>query len=141
MNLNVKEEELSNYVSRINSNHDTKLWKMLKESSVHRCRNGFVIVETKEISPDLIESFMQILNKMNESVCLIYGDKGDVKLRTSNKLLDVSDLAVQYSGGGHSYAAMCNINGKVSEFKSKVISLDVPDILDGYEEGKKSEKS
>ena len=135
LQLNVDEEKLSLYISKINSNPDRKLWKMVNESDVHRCRNGFVIIETKEDSPDIIESFMQILSKMSESVCLLYGKNADVKLRTSNPLLDLSEIAKEYSGGGHSFASMCNVNGKISEFKSKIKSLSVPKFskVDGYE--------
>jgi phosphoesterase RecJ-like protein len=139
--INIDEEKINHYISAINANPDKKLWKLLNESNVHRCRNGFIIVETSEEMPDVIESFMQILLKMSESVCLIYGNENNVKLRTSNNILDVSILAKEYSGGGHSYASMCNVNGKVSEFKSKIISLNVPKssiIIDGYEEGNKN---
>lgn len=126
--LDIDEEKLGGYVSRINSNPDKKLWDMLKESSVHKCRNGFIIVEHKEDSPDVIESFIQILSKLSESVCLIYGEDKKVKLRTSNPNMDLSIIAKEYSGGGHPYAAMCNISGKRFEFKNKIIAMNVPKI-------------
>lgn len=144
LKLNICEEKIASYISRINANPDRKLWKMLSETDVHRCRNGFIIVEVKEDAPDIIESFIQILSKIGESVCLIYGPKCDVKLRTSNTLLDVSIIARDYSGGGHPFAAMCNVKDKVSEFKSKIISFDVPKMSlesDGYGESKNEKPS
>lgn len=136
LKLDVNEEIINKYISRINANPDKKLWRMLGESDVHRCRNGFIIVETSECAPDIIESFMQILSKISESVCLLYGNDGNVKLRTSNESFDVSKIANQHSGGGHPFAAMCNVKNKVSEFKSKIISLDIPKpcVIDGYGE-------
>jgi phosphoesterase RecJ-like protein len=141
--INMDEQKISKYISVINANPDKKLWKLLNESNVHRCRNGFIIVEILEDSPDVIESFMQILSKLSESVCLIYGKDSSVKLRTSNTALDVSEIAKQYGGGGHPYASMCSANGKLSEFKSKIVSLEVPKLIemDGYGESKNEKPS
>lgn len=141
LQLNIDEEKISEYISRINANPDRKLWKMFNESNIHRCRNGFIIVETKESAPDIIESFMQILSKMSESVCLIFGPESIVKLRTSNPLLDVSTIASEFFGGGHPFAAMADAKNRVPELKSTIISYDVPKIPqnDGY--GESSDKS
>jgi phosphoesterase RecJ-like protein len=134
--INIPEEKINLFLSRINSIPEKKLWDLLTESKIHHCRNGFVIAEIEEDAPDIIESFIQILSKMNEAICLIYGKNKNVKLRTSNPNLDVSQIAKIYFGGGHKFASMCNINGKVSEFKNKIISLNIPKIdIDGY--GKK----
>ena len=135
LELNLDEQELFSYISRINTISDKKLWDLLNSIKIHRCRNGFTIAETEvNHGPDIIEGLMQILMKLSESVCLIYGREKSVKLRTSNQSLDVSELAKEYGGGGHEYAAMCRINGKISEFKSKITSLVVPKNMDGYEE-------
>jgi phosphoesterase RecJ-like protein len=124
--IGIEEDELSSYICRINVNPDKKLWDLIQESKIRHCRNGFVIVETDdEYSPDTIETFMQVLMKLNESICLIYGKNKTVKLRTSNINLDVSDIARQYGGGGHPYASMCNILGKAADFKSKITSLTI----------------
>jgi nanoRNase/pAp phosphatase (c-di-AMP/oligoRNAs hydrolase) len=132
--FNMDEEKLNSFISRVNVNSDKKVWDILTTAKVRKCRNGFVIVETDEFgSPDVLESVMQILSKLNESVCFIYGKHKTVKLRTSNIYLDLSEIAKHYSGGGHPYASMCKVNGKVSEFKHKIISLDVPKTYyDGY---------
>jgi len=133
--VGISEDELSLYLSKVQATPDRKLWDLIYEAKTHRCRNGFIIVETDiDYNPDIIENFMQILMKLNESVCFIYGNNKDVKLRTSNPLLDLSSLAIEYGGGGHPYASMCNVNGKLSEFKSKITSFAIPKISDGYSE-------
>lgn len=133
--IRITEDELSAFLSKVQANPDRKLWDLIYEAKTHRCRNGFIIAEIdQDYNPDIIENFMQVLMKLNESVCFIYGNKKNVKLRTSNSLLDLSQLAKEYGGGGHSYAAMCNISGKSSEFKSKITSFNVPKLNDGYGE-------
>lgn len=143
--LGIEEDELNAYISRINVSSDKKLWDLVQNAKTHRCRNGFIIVETESnFAPDVIENFMQILMKLNESICFIYGRERSVKLRTANPELDVSEIASEYGGGGHPYAAMCRISGKVSEFKNKIKSLVVSKPDDGYgttEEGSDEENS
>ena len=132
--FNADEDLISSYISKINSNPDKKIWDILQNSDTHKCRNGFIIVETDVSGADVIESVMQILSKLSESVCLIYGKDNTVKLRTSNPNLDLSKIAQKYSGGGHKYASGCVIKGSINEFKSDIISCDVPKIeMDGYQ--------
>ena len=72
--FNMDEEKLNSFISKVNVNTDKKVWDILTTAKVRKCRNGFVIVETDEFgSPDVLESVMQILSKLNESVCFIYG--------------------------------------------------------------------
>jgi len=135
--FNMDEDKLNSFISKVNVNTDKKVWDILTTAKVRKCRNGFVIVETDEYgSPDVLEFVMQILSKLNESVCFIYGRQRMVKLRTSNLHLDLSELAQLYSGGGHPYAAMCQITGKISEFKNRIIGMNTN--VDGYEDGKLS---
>ena len=125
--IDIDEQTLETYISLVNSNSDKKIWAALQEAKTHKCRNGFIIVELKEdYDVAIIEDFMQILMKLHESICLIYGDDLDVKLRSSNQNLDLSEIAKQYGGGGHPYASVCNIDGKLSEFKNKIKALEVP---------------
>lgn len=131
--LNIKEDILESYIARVSVNPDKKIWDLLQEVKMHKCRNGFVIIESDtNYSPDIVESFMQILMKLNESICFIYGSNKSVKLRTSNPLVDVSKIAEEYGGGGHPYAAICSVEGKRSELRSKITSLSVPKGDDGY---------
>jgi len=134
----IEEEVVSNYIAKVNSNPDKKVWDILSNIKTHRCRNGFLIAEYDGFaSPDVIESIIQILFKLSESVCFIYGKHKKVKLRTSNDNIDLSEIASKYKGGGHPFASVCTISGKVSEFKSIIKSMDVPKILiseDGYGE-------
>jgi len=126
LDMNVSEEEIEYFLDKVNYRSDKKTWHIIRDAKVHSCRNGFVIVETEETDPAAIENAMCILNKMNESVCLIYGSQKDVKLRTTNKDIDVSKIAKIFLGGGHKFAAQCRANGRTSELKSLVISLEVP---------------
>jgi len=132
--MNIEANELESYISRVSINTDKKLWDLFQEVKTHKCRNGFVIIETDiDYGPDVIEHFMQILMKLNESICFIYGSDRNVKLRTSNILIDVSKIASEYGGGGHPYAAMCKVEGKRSELKSKITSLSISKTPDGYD--------
>jgi phosphoesterase RecJ-like protein len=134
--FNIDEDKMSEFLSKINSNPDKKIWNLLSKTKVNRFKNGFLFAELEDFgAPDAIEVLMQILFKVSESVCLIYGKNKMVKLRTSNISLDLSKVAEEYGGGGHPYAAACQINS-ISEFKIAIRSLQVCKSQDGYEEGK-----
>ena len=123
--LGLSEEVLEQYIGKLHANSDKKLWDILQELQLQRYKNGFVVIEVEdEFSPDVLESLMQVLMKLNESVCFIYGKDKKVKLRT-NVDIDLSKIAEEYGGGGHSYASMCQVEGKVAEFKNSVKSLEV----------------
>lgn len=120
--LKISEEKIEEYVEKINYKSDKRTWKIIRDSKIHRYKNGFVIVETDEYDMTAIETAMHILCELNETVCLIYGDK-DVKLRTSDKGMDLSLIAKEFGGGGHKFASACNVKGKVSEFKEFISHL------------------
>jgi phosphoesterase RecJ-like protein len=121
--LGIKEEKLEQFVSRVNVNTSKDLLEILHTDKIHKCKNGIMIVEiSEEYSIDTIESFIQILMKLSETICLIYGDRKDVKLRSSNPDVDVCEIAKLYGGGGHTYASACNVKGKVLEFRETIVS-------------------
>ena len=74
-----------------------------------------MVIETGEKDMDAIEIAIHTLCELNESVVLVYGR--DVKLRTSNKNVDLAKIAQKFGGGGHAFAAACNVKGKLAEFK------------------------
>lgn len=128
------EKILDNYLTKINSNPDRKIWDLLNKAKVHRFKNGFLMAEIEENpSPDVIEALAQILFKLSESICLIYGKDKNVKLRTSNPNLDVGEIARSFSGGGHPYASMCQVNGKSVEFKNLLKSLEIQKEASNFE--------
>jgi len=84
----------------------------MQSARTSRCRNGFMIVRISEPVPSwAITDIMSIMSRMSESVCLI-SPGGEVRLRTSNQRLDVSEIAKAMGGGGHPFAAGCAIRGK-----------------------------
>lgn len=116
LDLDVPEEKLEEYLDKINYRSDKKTWKIIRDSKIHKCKNGFIIVETAEYDPAAIEGAMHILCELNETVCLIFGDK-QVKLRTADKELDLSKIAKEFSGGGHPFAAGISHVNNITEFK------------------------
>lgn len=128
LDLEVSEEKIEEYLNKINFRSDKRTWRIIRDSKIHRCKNGFLIVETLEDDPAAVEGAMHVLCELNDTVCLIYGDK-QVKLRTSNKELDLSKIAKHFGGGGHSFASGCNIES-ITEFKDFIIH---------YEEGTSNE--
>lgn len=123
LDLGVPEDKIEEFINKVNMKSDRRTWKIIRDSKIHRCKNGFVIVETLEDDPMAIESAMRILCSMNETVCLIFGDK-QVKLRTSDKELDLSEIAKKFSGGGHPFASGINKLESITEFKDYIIHYE-----------------
>jgi phosphoesterase RecJ-like protein len=124
--LGVSEKTFEEFLNKINYKSDKKMMKIIRDSKIHRCRNGFIIVETRETDANAIESAMHLLSELSESVCLIYGNgTKNVKLRTSNKSLDVSKIAKEYGGGGHSDASMISSIENVTDLKNTIIQFEV----------------
>jgi len=107
----------------------------IKNAKLHKCRNGFFIVETEEKDPIVISEMMDTLFRYSESVCLIDGN-GQAKLRTSNKdlietekLLEIADI---FGGGGHAHACVTCANGKRTTLISVLKQLDIKEnIMEG----------
>lgn len=100
----------------------------LKNAKIHKCRNGFFIVETGEKDPVVISEMADTMFRYAESICLIDG-LGYAKLRTSNKrlietkkLLEIADI---FGGGGHPQACGMLANGKRTTLISVLKQLDI----------------
>ncbi|MFA5048304.1 MAG: DHH family phosphoesterase [Patescibacteria group bacterium] len=117
--LNISDEEIEDILEKVSFRSDRKTWHIIRDSKVNNYKNGFV-VETNESDITSIENAMTILMKMNNTVYLIYGKEKNVKLRTNDKSLNVSEIAKLFGGGGHRFAALCNVKNKVSEFKDYI---------------------
>lgn len=108
----------------------------IKNAKLHKCRNGFFVVETEEKDPIVLSEMMDTLFRYSENVCLIDGC-GQAKLRTSNKslienekLLEIADI---FGGGGHPYAAGCCANGKRTTLISVLKQLEIPEnTMEGH---------
>lgn len=115
----------------------------IQSAKFHKCRNGFLIVETQEKDPLVVAEMMDTLFRYSENVCLVDGN-GMGKLRTSNqKLKDSGELvkiATLFGGGGHNFAAGLDANNKKTTLFGIIKQLDVPQNNspnlgeDGYEE-------
>ncbi len=112
-------QEIINIVDLVNSG---MILSAIQKAHIIKHRNGFMLVElTDTISSWALTDIMSIMSRMSESICLI-SENGEVRLRTSNKDLDVSQIASQFGGGGHSFAAGCFIN-KRSKLKRMIRSM------------------
>lgn len=121
LDLEVPEEKIEEYLNKISFRSDKRAWKIIRDGKVHKCKNGFIIVETHESDPTAIETAMKILLELNERICLIFGEY-QVKLRTTDKNLDLSLIAKEFGGGGHKFASgIPTIKERVSEFKDYII--------------------
>lgn len=125
--LKISDEKAHKILSLVKTNY--KILEELKNINIHKCRNGFIIIETEEKNQHIITEMLNILMKTAENIVLIDGNL-KARLRTSNegllksnKLIDVASI---FSGGGHNYAAVCDVCGKKTAFLSIIKQLDVP---------------
>ncbi len=119
----------------------------IQNAKIHRCRNGFVIVEVEETDQAVVLEIMDTIFKYSENVVLIDGNT-NARLRSSNKQLvesgKIAEIAKIFGGGGHAFASGCDISGKRTAFLGVIKQLEVPEHKmtiesDGYED--KNEKS
>jgi len=126
--LKLDDERAKEMLSAIRPTRYLQALVGIKNAKLHKCRNGFFIVETEEKDPIVTSEMMDTLFRYSESVCLIDGN-GQARLRTSNKglidsekLLEIADI---FGGGGHPYAAGCCANGKRTTLFSVLKQLDI----------------
>jgi phosphoesterase RecJ-like protein len=140
--LAVSDEKAAQLLSSIRPTRYIQALTGIKHAKIHRCRNGFLIVEIEEKDQIVVSEIMDTLFKYSDNVCLIDGET-KARLRTSNKeLIDsgkVAEIANVFGGGGHAFASGCDISGKRTAFLGVIKQLDVHPTkieLNGYEEGK-----
>jgi phosphoesterase RecJ-like protein len=143
--LSVADDKAEELLSSIRPTRYIQALMGIKHAKIHRCRNGFLIVEIEERDQVVVSEIMDTLFKYSENVCLIDGQT-KARLRTSNReLIDsgkVAEIASIFGGGGHAFASGCDVTGKRTAFLGVIKQLDVPakiEHLDGYEDGKVSE--
>jgi len=146
--LNITNEKAQQILTSIRPIRYSQALLGLKTAKLHKCRNGFMIAEVDEQDQIVVSEIMDTLFRYYENVCLVDG-MNKARLRTSNQnLIDsgkLADLAKVMGGGGHNFAAAVDVSGKKTTLFAIIKQLDVPPSsvpeVDGYEEGKKSEKS
>lgn len=138
--LNVDDKTAEKILSSIKPTKYINALMSIKNAKLHKCRNGFLIVETEESDPLVVSEMMDISFRYAESVCLVDGN-GNGKLRTSNenlknsgKLLEIANL---FDGGGHNFASGMDVSNRKTALFSLVRQLKTEPNkinLDGYEE-------
>jgi phosphoesterase RecJ-like protein len=118
--LDIDEDTAQATIQIVDQINSGTVLSAIQSARVLRCRNGFMIVQVKESVPSwALTDIMSIMSRMSESVCLI-SLSGEVRLRTTNTHIDVSDIASIFGGGGHPFAAGCYVNGKRKKLFSTV---------------------
>ena len=141
--LNIDDNMAEQFLSSVRPTRYIQALMGIKNAKIHKCRNGFLIVETEEKDQVVISEIMDTLFRYSENVCLIDGQV-KARLRTSNKeLIDsgkLAEIASVFNGGGHAFAAGCDVSGKRTAFLGVIKQLNMPapkiEHIDGYEDGK-----
>ena len=121
--LDVDEETAEYMINMVDHINSKVVLSALRNSLITRHRNGFTVVELKDSIPPWAQTeVISILSKVENSVCLI-SESGSVRLRTTNKDIDVSQIASMFGGVGHRFAAGCFVNGNRIKLKKLIKSL------------------
>jgi len=139
--LEIEDDKSSEILSSIKPHRYMQALLSIQNAKIHKCRNGFMIVEIEETDQAVVSEVMDTLFKYSENVVLIDG-KSNARLRSSNKELiesgKIAEVANIFGGGGHNFASGCDVSGKRTAFLGVIKQLDVPEYkisieLDGYE--------
>lgn len=123
--LDVDEETAEYMINMVDHINSKTVLSALRNSIITRYRNGFTVVELKDSIPAWAQTeVISILSKVENSVCLI-SESGSVRLRTTSKNIDVSQIASEFGGGGHKFAAGCFVNGNRTKLKKFLKSFQV----------------
>jgi len=140
--LEIEDDTATEILSAIKPHRYMQALLSIQDAKIHKCRNGFMIVEVEETDQAVVSEIMDTLFKYSENVVLIDG-LTKARLRTSNKQLiesgKIAEIANIFSGGGHAFAAGCDVSGKRTAFLGVIKQLKVPESrisieADGYEE-------
>lgn len=127
--LKLSDEKAKEMLMAIKPIRYTKALLGIKSAKFHRCRNGFLLVETDEDDPIVVSEMMDTLFRYSENVCLVDG-AGQARLRTSNKYLieneKVLEISHVFGGNGHAHASGISINGKRKALFAVIKQLDIP---------------
>lgn len=145
--LNIDDGTAAEILSAIKPHRYMQALLSIQNAKIHKCRNGFLIVEVEDTDQAVVSEIMDTLFKYSENVVLIDG-LTKARLRSSNKQLvesgKIAEIANIFGGGGHTFAAGCDISGKRTAFLGVIKQLKVPEYKmsiesDGYDE--KSDKN
>jgi nanoRNase/pAp phosphatase (c-di-AMP/oligoRNAs hydrolase) len=138
--LKLSDERAKEILTAIRPIRYTKALLGIKNAKFHRCRNGFLIVETDEDDQTVVAEMMDTLFRYSEHVCLV-DSSGQARLRTSNKDLiesgKIAEISHVFGGGGHNFSAGMHINGKRKALFAVIKQLE---ILHNEEESEKKDE-
>jgi phosphoesterase RecJ-like protein len=144
--IEIGDERAEQILTSIKPSRYMRALKGIQTAKFTQCRNGFLIAEVEDSDATVVSEIMDTLFRYSQNVCLVDGENR-ARLRTSNKALiesgRLAHLADILGGGGHNFAAGCDVSGKKTALFSVIKQLDVPEIpieADGYEESKDKEK-
>jgi nanoRNase/pAp phosphatase (c-di-AMP/oligoRNAs hydrolase) len=136
--LDLNDIIMEKILSSLKPQHYKQTLSALKDSRLHKCKNGFLIVETEEKDPLIVAEITDTIFRYSQNLVVIDGNNY-ARLRTSNQnLIDngkLSEIASIFGGGGNNYASATNIDGKKTTFIGVIKQLEIIDnklLLDGY---------
>lgn len=147
--LSIEDGKATEILSSLKPHRYMQALLAIQNAKIHKCRNGFLIAEVQDTDQIVVSEIMDTLFKYSENVVLIDGQT-KARLRSSNKQLvdsgKIAEIASIFGGGGHNFAAGCDVSGKRTAFIGVIKQLDVPESKmslesDGYGESKNEKPS
>lgn len=92
-----------------------------------------VITVTKDMlehdeSTDELINYPRKVEGVEVAVMLKQKDDRSIKVSMRSRSTDVSQIAMQFGGGGHARAAGCSIDGSIEEAREKLLAVILPEV-------------
>ena len=92
-----------------------------------------IITVTKDMlandeSTDELITYPRKIEGVDVAVMLKQRDDSSVKVSMRSRTVDVSQVALQFGGGGHARAAGCSIEGSIEEAREKLLAVILPKV-------------
>lgn len=92
-----------------------------------------VITVTKDMlehdeSTDELINYPRKVEGVEIAVMLKQKDDSSVKISMRSRNIDVSQIAMQFGGGGHARAAGCSVEGSINEAREKLLAVIMPKV-------------
>ena len=92
-----------------------------------------VITVTKDMlehdeSTDELINYPRKVEGVEVAVMLKQKDDRSIKVSMRSRSADVSQIAMQFGGGGHARAAGCSIDGSIEEAREKLLAVILPEV-------------
>lgn len=79
-------------------------------------------------STDELITYPRKIEGVDVAVMLKQRDDSSVKVSMRSRTVDVSQVALQFGGGGHARAAGCSIDGSIEEAREKLLAVILPKV-------------